>query len=254
MIYLTKQTTLSIPMKKQIIALNLALLISSSLAFAADDSSPVTKVTPYQPGITMTKSVQAGISPDEAMKILKAGNERFVAGKPLIRNQKTLVTQTALGQYPLAHVIACMDSRSAPEVVFDMSTGDIFSNRVAGNVINDDILGGLEYGSKVVGTPLIVVLGHTSCGAIKGACDGVQLGNLTQLLQKIQPAIQMSKTSGVRNGKNYKFVEEVTEINIDESVKEIRNRSPILADLEKQGKIKIVGALYDASTGRVSWR
>ena len=147
-----------------------------------------------------------------------------------------------------------MDSRSGPEVVFDMSTGDIFSNRVAGNVINDDILGGLEYGSKVVGTPLIVVLGHTSCGAIKGACDGVKLGNLTQLLEKIQPAVQMSKTPGERNGKNYKFVNEVTELNIDDSVNEIRAKSPILADLEKQGKVKIVGALYDTSTGKVSWR
>ena len=241
-------------MKNQVIALATAVLISSSVAFASDDSPAVTKVTPYQPGITMTKSVQAGISPDEAIKILKAGNERFVAGKPLSRNQKALVTQTALGQYPLAHVIACMDSRSGPEVVFDMSTGDIFANRVAGNVINDDILGGLEYGSKVVGTPLIVVLGHTSCGAIKGACDGVQLGNLTQLLAKIQPAIQMSKAAGDRNGKNYQFVNEVTELNVDDSVNEIRNRSTILADLEKQGKIKIVGAMYDTSTGRVSWR
>ena len=147
-----------------------------------------------------------------------------------------------------------MDSRSGPEVVFDMSTGDIFSNRVAGNVINDDILGGLEYGSKLVGTPLIVVLGHTSCGAIKGACDGVQLGNLTLLLKKIQPAIQLSKVAGERTGKNYKFVNEVTELNVDESVKEIRDRSLILADLEKQGKIKIVGAIYDTSTGKVIWR
>ena len=241
-------------MKYLFIALSSTILTFSSLAHASDDSSPVTKVTPYQAGIAMTKSVQAGISPDEAITILKAGNERFVSGKPLNRNQKTLVTQTALGQYPLAHVIACMDSRSSPEVVFDMSTGDIFANRVAGNIINDDILGGLEYGSKVVGTPLIVVLGHTSCGAIKGACDGVQLGNLTQLLEKIQPAIQMSKISGDRNSKNYKFVNEVTELNVDESVKEIRNKSIILADLEKQGKIKIVGAMYDTSTGRVYWR
>ncbi|WP_215322082.1 carbonic anhydrase family protein [Polynucleobacter sp. MWH-S4W17] len=241
-------------MKNPFIILAAAALISSSAVLASDDSPAVTKVTLYKPGITMTKSVQAGISPDDAMNILKAGNERFVSGKPLSRNQKTLVTQTALGQYPLAHVIACMDSRSGPEVVFDMSTGDIFSNRVAGNVINDDILGGLEYGSKVVGTPLIVVLGHTSCGAIKGACDGVKLGNLTQLLEKIQPAVQMSKTPGERNGKNYKFVNEVTELNIDDSVNEIRTKSPILADLEKQGKVKIVGALYDTSTGRVSWR
>lgn len=241
-------------MKYSLLALAWSLALVSPISLAADDGNVANKITPYQPGITMTKSVQAGITPDQAIQILKDGNARFLNGKQLNRDEKAIITQTALGQFPLASIVACMDSRSGPEIVFDLSKGDIFVNRVAGNVMNDDILGGLEYGSKVVGAPLIVVLGHTNCGAIKGACDGVQLGNLTQLLEKIKPAIQMSKISGNRNGKNYKFVNEVTELNVDESVKEIRTKSPILADLEIQGKIKIVGAMYDTSTGRVIWR
>ncbi|MFZ4380128.1 MAG: carbonic anhydrase family protein [Polynucleobacter sp.] len=233
---------------------SLAFLLIGSHAIAADVTSTPSKTTPYQAGITMTRSVQAGITPDQAIEILKAGNERFLNNKQLNRDEKTLVTQTALGQFPFASIVACMDSRSGPEIVFDLNIGDIFVNRVAGNVINDDIVGGLEYGSKAVGTPLIVVLGHTNCGAIKGACDGVELGNLTQLLDKIKPAIQMSKTPGERNGKNYRFVNEVTELNVDDSIKTIRDKSPILRDLEKQGKLKIVGAMYDTSKGKVIWR
>lgn len=241
-------------MKPLFIALSCSiLLLSSPLSFAAEDA-PVSKITPYQPGITMTKSVQAGISPDEAIKILKAGNKRFLSGDQLSRNEKEIISTTSSGQFPLANVIACMDSRSPPEIVFDLSKGDIFVNRVAGNVIDKDILGGLEYGAKVVGAPLIVVMGHTNCGAVKGACDNVKLGNLTQLLEKIKPAIQMSKVSGKRDGKNTAFVNDVTELNVDVSINTIRSQSPILADLEKQGKIKIVGAMYDTSTGRVNWR
>jgi len=202
----------------------------------------------------MTKSVQAGTSPDEAIKILKAGNERFLSGDQLNRNEKEIINITSSGQFPLANVIACMDSRSPPEIIFDLSKGDIFVNRVAGNVIDKDILGGLEYGAKVVGAPLVVVMGHTNCGAVKGACDGVKLGNLTQLLDKIKPAIQMSKVSGKRDGKNAAFVSDVTELNVDVSINTIRAQSPILAELEKQGKIKIVGAMNDTSTCKVNWR
>lgn len=241
-------------MKYPFLILSCSLLLISSFTFAADDESAVNKITPYQPGITMTRSVQAGISPDEAIKILKAGNERFLSGNQLNRNEQELISITSSGQFPLANVVACMDSRSAPEVVFDLSKGDIFVNRVAGNVIDKDILGGLEYGAKVVGAPLIVVMGHTNCGAVKGACDNVKLGNLTQLLDKIKPAIEMSKFGGKRDGKNIAFVNDVTELNVDMSIKIIRGQSPILADLEKQGKIKIVGAMYDTSTGKVSWR
>lgn len=226
----------------------------SALTFAAQHDAEPASMTPYKPGITMTKSVQASISPDQALSILKAGNERFQTGKPLKRDLKKLVQQTALGQYPFASVVACIDSRSAPEIVFDQSIGDLFVARDAANVVNDDIIGSLEFASKVAGSKLIVVLGHTSCGAIKGACDGVKLGNLTGLLDKIQPAVTAAKTAGERNSKNYAFVEEVTEINVNDTIKTIRERSPILHELEAQGKIRIVGAVYDISSGKVHWQ
>ena len=235
---------------------SLALLICLfvNFAFAAEDHSTPVVPTPYKPGIAMTKSVQAGISPDQAINILKEGNSRFRAGTPLKRNLKSLISETALGQYPFASVVACIDSRSAPEIVFDQSIGDIFVTRVAGNIVNDDMIGSLEYASKVAGSRLIVVLGHTNCGAIKGACDGVKLGNLTGLLAKIQPAVIAAKSDGERSSKNYKFVNAVTEIKFTDSIKTIRERSPILRELESQGKLKIVGATYYTSTGKVEWQ
>lgn len=175
-------------------------------------------------------------------------------GKPLQRDLKKLVQQTALGQNPFASIVACIDSRTGPEVIFDQSIGDVFVARVAGNVANDDIIGSLEYASKVAGSRTIVVLGHTNCGAVKGACDGVKLGNLTGLLSKIQPAVAAAKTPGERNSKNHQFVDEVTEINVDDTIKTIREKSPILKELEEEGKIKIVGAVYDTSNGKIYWQ
>ena len=230
----------------------LALALSGAVV-AADDHGGAVTPKPYKPGITMTKAVQAGITPDSAIEILKAGNKRFAAGKPLARNLKQSVTQTALGQYPFASVVACIDSRSGPEPVFDQSIGDLFVARVAGNTVNEDILGSLEYASKVAGSRLIVVLGHTNCGAIKGACDGVKMGNLTTLLDKFQPAISKVKTDGERNSHNHQFVHDVTEMNIDIVIQTIRDKSPILKEMEDAGKIKIVGALYDTANGKISW-
>ena len=138
--------------------------------------------------------------------------------------------------------------------MFDQSIGDIFVTRVAGNVVNDDMIGSLEYAAKVLGTRVIVVLGHTHCGAIKGACDGVQMGNLTGLLSKIQPAVNAAKTPGVRNSKNHEFVEEVAQINVSDVIKTIHEKSPILKELEAEEKIKIVGAFYDTDTGKVLWQ
>ena len=202
----------------------------------------------------MSKSVQAGITPDAAVAILKAGNERFQAGTSLKRDLKMLVREIAPGQYPFASIVSCTDSRTAPEILFDQSIGDIFVTRVAGNIVNDDMIGSLEYAAVVLGTRAIVVLGHTNCGAIKGACDGVQMGNLTGLLSKIQPAAAAAKTPGVRNSKNHEFVEEVAEINVSDGIKTIREKSPILRELENQGKIKIVGAFYDTNDGKVQWQ
>lgn len=238
-------------MKYLSIILSSLCICLSSISFAAEESHAPSVITPYKPGITITRSVQAGISPDRAIQILKEGNARYPSGKTLRRDLKKLVTQTALGQHPLANIVACMNLRSGPEIIFEQSTGDIFANRVAGNVINKDVLGSLEYGAKVAGAPLIVALGHTNCGAVKGVCDGVEMDNLTELLEKIKPAVQISKAPGEHNGKNYKYFNDVTEINVDDSIATIRAQSAILSDLESLGKLKIVGAIYDTSSGKV---
>lgn len=240
--------------KKTLLALALSAFALSTHALAADDHGGPVTPKPYKPGITMTKAVQAGLTPDSTLAILKAGNKRFVAGKPLVRNLKQKVSQTALGQFPMASVLGCIDSRVPPEEVFDLSIGDIFAARVAGNIVNEDILGSLEYASKVAGSRLIVVLGHTNCGAVKGACDGVKMGNLTTLLDKIAPAVAATKTSGERSSKNHQFVDDVIEMNVDLVIKNIRDKSPILKELEDAGKIKIVGAVYDTASGKVAWR
>jgi carbonic anhydrase len=238
---------------KKLVAAALSALFLSATAFASDDHGGPVEPKPYKPGVTMTKAVQAGITPDSAIAILKSGNARFAAGKHLPRNVKLHVSQTALGQFPFASVLGCIDSRVGPEVVFDQSIGDLFVARVAGNTVNEDILGSLEYASKVAGSRLIVVLGHTNCGAIKGACDGVKMGNLTALLEKFQPAVSATQTTGERNSKNHQFVDDVTELNVKQVIEAIRARSPILKELEDEGKIKIVGALYDTSNGKVHW-
>lgn len=229
------------------------LAIALNLAFAGDDHGGPVTPKPYTVGATLTKSVQASITPDQALAILKAGNERFAKGKRVQRNYKRQVTQTALGQFPFASVVGCIDSRVPEEIVFDQGVGDLFVARVAGNIVNEDILGSLEYASKVAGSRLIVVLGHTHCGAVKGSCDGVQLGNLTGLLDKIKPAVDATPTTGERNSKNHKFVDDVAELNVENAIRTLREKSPILKALEDAGKIKIVGAMYDIGTGKVRW-
>jgi carbonic anhydrase len=236
-----------------LLPLSVATLLTGFTAHAFDDHGGPATPEPYAPGKTLTKNVQASITADGAVAILKAGNARFTAGKPLHRDHKKQVTQTALGQFPFASVLGCIDSRVPPEVIFDLGIGDIFSARVAGNTIDEDILGSLEYGAKVAGAPLIVVLGHTNCGAIKGACDDVRIGNLTTLLKKFKPAIDEAKTGGVRNSKNRAFVNEVTELNVKQVIEAIRARSAVLRELEDKGAIKIVGALYDTGSGKVTW-
>ncbi|MDD2667984.1 MULTISPECIES: carbonic anhydrase family protein [Zoogloea] len=237
----------------KLIAIVFAALGSSGLALAGDDHGGPAIPRPYTTGATLTKAVQAGISPDKAIDILKAGNARFVADKPLKRKLKAQVHTTALGQFPYASVVGCIDSRAAPEVVFDQGVGDIFTARVAGNTVNEDILGSLEYAAKVAGSRLVVVLGHTSCGAIKGACDDVKMGNLTTLLEKFKPAVAAASTPGEHNSHNHAFVDDVTELNVRQVVQKIRDQSPILKAMEDEGKIRIVGALYNTSNGKVNW-
>jgi len=192
------------------------------------------------------------MTPQQALAELKAGNARFVAGHPLKRNLPADVKATASGQYPFAVVLSCLDSRQPIEIVLDQGIGDIFSARVAGNVLNDDVLGSMEFACKVSGAKLIAVIGHSNCGAIKGAIDDVQLGNLTGLLSKIKPAMDAVPADvQPRTSKNYKFVDEVSEANVRLVMQQIRERSPILREMIDNGQIELVGGMYDLSTGEV---
>ena len=203
-------------------------------------------------GSPPTKASQAAMTPQQALAELKAGNARFVAGRPLKRNPSADVKATASGQYPFAVVLSCIDSRQPVEIVLDQGIGDIFSARVAGNVLNDDVLGSLEFACKVSGAKLIVVIGHNNCGAIKGAVDDVQLGNLTGLLAKIKPAIDAVPADvQPRTSRNYKFVDEVSEANVRLVIQQIRERSPILREMLDKGQIELVGGMYALSTGEV---
>jgi len=196
-----------------------------------------------------TPESQAAMTPKAALQRLQAGNARFVANKSEPNDWTAKVIATASGQYPFAAVLACMDSRAPIEIVFDQGIGDVFGVRVAGNVVNDDELGSLEYAAKV-GVKLVVVLGHTRCGAVKGALDGVQLGNLTGLLEKIHPAVEAARCTDPHSDQ---CVDSVAEANVRQSLKEIRERSPDLAHYLDEGKIALVGGVYDVSTGRVRW-
>ncbi len=201
---------------------------------------------------THSKETQSSLTPDTALQILKEGNQRFVNNLKANRNLLQQVNETSAGQFPFATILSCIDSRTSAELIFDQGLGDIFSIRIAGNILNEDILGSMEFATKVVGTKVIVVLGHTKCGAIVGACNHVELGNLTALLKKIEPAILIEKTTtGKRDGSNPDFVKNVTENNVHITIGRVRKESPIIAELEQQGQIKIIGGLYDVETGAV---
>lgn len=201
-----------------------------------------------------TKSTQSAISATQALDRLKEGNARFVAGHPVHCNPQTQVKLTAAGQAPFAAVLACMDSRVAPELVFDQRLGDIFAVRAAGNFVNIDILGSLEYATDVAGAKLIVVLGHSDCGAVKGAIDHVQLGNLTAALENIQPAVaEVRAAGGAASSKDKKFVQQVSERNAQDAAGQLVTRSKVLAGLVDGHKLTIVAAMHDVSTGVVTW-
>ncbi|MGY8932592.1 MAG: carbonic anhydrase family protein [Flavobacteriales bacterium] len=205
---------------------------------------------------THTKQTQAKMTPDLSLQYLKEGNKRFQDNVKLSRNLNQQVKETAEGQFPFATVLSCIDSRVSSELIFDQSMGDLFSVRIAGNFINEDILGSMEFACKLAGTKLLVVLGHTSCGAIKGACDHVRLGNLTALINKIEPAVDAvlePNDETLRNSKNIDFVNNVAEMNVQMSIENIRNQSPVLAEMEANNEIKIVGGMYDISNGKVSF-
>jgi carbonic anhydrase len=201
----------------------------------------------------MTRDRQHAITPDEALARLKAGNERFIDGKTINCDLIQQAKETAKSQAPFAAIVGCMDSRVPPELVFDQRIGDVFCTRVAGNFINTDFLGSLEYAAKVAGARAIVVLGHSDCGAVKGAIDHVKLGNLTATLAHIQPAVTASKISGERTSKNAALVQAVAETNVKMGVAALTAKSPVLKDLVKAGQLRIVGAMHDLETRRVSF-
>jgi carbonic anhydrase len=201
----------------------------------------------------LTKEQRDKMTPSQVIDELKKGNERFRTGKMAPRDYLAEQRSSAVGQYPAAVVLGCLDSRVPIEVVFDAGIGDTFTGRVAGNVINDDMLGSMEFGCAASGAKVVVVLGHTACGAVKGAIDDVVLGNLTGLLARIKPAVSATKFDGEKSSKNATYVDAVARTNVLLGLAEIRRRSPILEELETKGTIKIAGAMYDLSTGAVEF-
>ena len=241
-------------MKNKFIGIVILTGLMTFSAFAQKETSEEKKVR--LSGIT-TKKKQAEITPQQALQNLKDGNARFATGKPKNQqNYRKQVAFTAKGQAPHYAIVSCLDSRVSVDDVFDLNNGDAFNARIAGNIVNEDILGSLEFATAVSGADVIVVLGHTNCGAVKGACDDVKLGNLTGLLDKIQPAVkEIGKdwTNGEKNSKNHEFVEEVGHANVELQMEIIKQKSPIIKDLIDKGKVILVGAIYDLETGKVKF-
>ena len=200
---------------------------------------------------TQTKEIQENLTSADAYRILVEGNKRFVQNVKAQRNLQAQMLETSEGQFPFAVILSCIDSRVPTELVFDQGIGDIFSIRVAGNIINEDILGSMEYGCKVAGAKIVIVLGHTKCGAVTAACNNVELGNITPLLKKIKPAVELIKINEKPMEDN--LIEEVAVQNVKLSISQIRKESAILAEMEEAGEIEIVGALYSVSTGEVEF-
>ncbi len=202
---------------------------------------------------TQTKDSLASITPDQALELLQKGNQRFVSDQKLSRDLLKQVHDTAAGQFPFAVVLSCIDSRTSSEIIFDQGIGDIFNARVAGNIVNPDVLGSIEYACKVAGSKLVVVLGHTACGAVKGAVDQVQLGNITHLLDHIQPAVGQTATDGNRSSSNAQFVNDVSAKNVELMMARIRQESDLLSVMLADQTIKLVGGMYHVDSGRVDF-
>lgn len=204
--------------------------------------------------ITHTKETQSKMTPETALQELKEGNLRFIQKSMLQRDLTSQVQATGSGQFPFATVLHCIDSRVSAELVFDQGIGDVFSIRIAGNFVNEDILGSMEFASKLAGTKLVVVMGHTHCGAIKGACDHAQMGNLTHLIKKLEPVVNEVEGAYDKKGSgNAELVQKVADLNVVRTIENIRKQSPILKEMEDKGEIKIVGAMYDIENGKVTF-
>lgn len=203
---------------------------------------------------TLTRETRDALSPEQVLDVLRRGNDRFVNNLKANRNLLEQVNETSDGQHPMAIVLSCIDSRTSAELIFDQGLGDIFSCRIAGNVLNEDILGSMEFACKLAGAKAIVVLGHSRCGAIKGACDGAKMGNLTTLLEKIQPAVALEdQTVENRTSNNAEFVERVALLNVQMVVQQIVERSEVLGAMLERGEIALVGGMYDVETGAVDF-
>jgi len=227
-------------------------VIWSACVVTGCQTSPPHETTTALP--VQTKESQSAMTPEEALARLRDGNARFVAGKPLTRDLPSEVRATAAGQYPYAAVLSCLDSRQCTELVFDQGIGDVFNARLAGNVLDDDVLGSLEFACKAAGAKLIVVVGHSNCGAVKGAIDNVEMDHLTGLLSRIKPAIASVPDDGrPRTSKNDQFVQKVADANVRLVMQEIRQRSPILNTMIEQHQIALVGGMYDLKTGEVKF-
>jgi carbonic anhydrase len=226
----------------------LAATVGSSLALSALRAHAASSA------VTQTKQTQSAITPQKALQMLKDGNSRFLQGKMLQRNLMQQVKATGSGQFPFAAIVGCIDSRASNELIFDQGIGDIFSARIAGNFVNDDILGSLEFACAAAGAKLILVLGHTECGAVKGACDDIVLGNLTQTLANIKPAVAaVSGYDSDRSSKNANFVQAVTDKNVLLTIERIRKRSSILRGMVDKNQIGLAGAMYDVHNGKVTF-
>ena len=236
-----------------------ALLLTSAACAQTSATTPAPDAPAPMTERDLTKALtaetQAAMTPRQVIQLLKDGNQRFLDGTPLERNFMAQVRETSEGQFPMAAILGCIDSRVPHEIVFDKGVGDVFSARVAGNFVNTDILGSLEFATAAAGAKVIVVLGHTSCGAVKGACDGVELGNLTSTLANISPAIYRVGDSieGEQSSSNKAYVEAVAHANVELTVRNMVERSRVLYELVESGDLIIVGAMHDVASGRVEF-
>lgn len=246
----------SIQLKKTLRSVTTVAVLLAIVAFSScnmEKGAEVSAVvsTDYT---TQSKESQAAMTPQAAVEMLKEGNERFTSDAMINRDLLGQVKQTSTGQYPFAAVVSCIDSRIPTEIVFDQGVGDIFNARIAGNFVNTDILGSLEFAAKVAGSKTIVVMGHTECGAVKGACDHVKLGNLTPMLANLEPAMEaVTDITENRNSKNAEFVQKVADANVALTIEKIKTDSEILREMAENGELEIVGAMYDVHSGKVTW-
>lgn len=233
---------------------SLIALTSICMLAACGANAPTPQATAVgDPVPALDAEAQAALTPDGVVSALEEGNARFLAGQSLNRDLGAQVKATATGQYPSAVVLSCIDSRIPTEIVLDQGVGDIFNARVAGNFVDEALLGSMEFATKVAGAKVVVVMGHTSCGAVKGACDNVQLGHISSLVSAIKPSVDAVTGGGECTSKDAELVNKISHHNVERTIQEIRTRSKVMAELESAGTIKLVGAMYDVATGKVTF-